>query len=234
MMSASTLERRLDKHLLACAAAAVAVGAVAEDALAAINYSGPQNISVVNNFFGIYLKLENNTFVNGASGAGLSGWDLNVFSYNYAGAYPYVATFRNTGTQVMGTGTYVAKLSSGNAIGPGGPFTTSSVGTMVFGSPPFPGPQWGPNQTGFIGIQFVNDDATVHFGWVRATIGAQPPANGFYPLTIVDWAWETQPNTPINAGATGGNTTPEPSSAALGLLAIGALGSRMWRKTKAA
>ena len=241
-MVQASLQKRLDRHFLACAAAAVAVGA-ADQAWAAVQYSGLQNIaSNTTNAFGTYINLETNSVQNGV--AGVAGFDVNVFSWrqeypaNSGVFYPFVATYvagTAVNNRVMGTGAYKAsKLAAGANISPAGPFVTSQFGFLVYGNPNVYG-NWSPTPTsGFIGLKFPTADNQIHFGWVRVEIGAPTgptgPEASRYPLTIVDWAWETTPNTPIAAGA----GIPEPTSAAaLGLLAIGSLGSRAWRKKSA-
>ena len=78
--------------------------------------------------------------------------------------------------------------------------------------------------TGFAGVQF-NIAGQPHYAWLRLALSPLGDS-----LTIVDWAYEDQANTPIAAGAV---ATPEPGSGALmglGLLALGARGVRHRRK----
>ncbi len=65
-----------------------------------------------------------------------------------------------------------------------------------------------PNRTAFMGIQFqIGQDW--HYGWVRIRGGLSgeyftPEGWRFFlapPAWILDWAYETRPNTPIKAGA---------------------------------
>src|SRR5690242_6342898 len=79
-VSGSSLQRRLDKHLLGCAAAAAAGGALhASHADAAIQYSGPLNV-VVNpaTSSGVYINMDGLT--TGVSAATTPGCDLNIFN----------------------------------------------------------------------------------------------------------------------------------------------------------
>jgi hypothetical protein len=76
--------------------------------------------------------------------------------------------------------------------------------------------------TGIAGVRF-NIGGQEHFAWIRLQVSATGDS-----LTIVDWAYEDAPDTPISAGA-----VPEPGSAGLvglGLLALGARGVRHRRK----
>jgi hypothetical protein len=75
---------------------------------------------------------------------------------------------------------------------------------------------------GIAGVRF-NISGQPHYAWLRLQVAADGSS-----LTIVDWAYEDAPNTPISAGA-----VPEPGSAGLvglGLLALGARGVRHRRK----
>ena len=58
------------------------------------------------------------------------------------------------------------------------------------------------------GVRLFNQgDSQIHFGWVRLDL----PAGGTTPGTLIDFAWESQANTPIGALA----GVPEPSSLAV-------------------
>lgn len=52
----------------------------------------------------------------------------------------------------------------------------------------------GSSGVGYLGVRFYNSDG-VHYGWVRVRAGI--------PGLVVDWAYETQPETPIRAGDIG-------------------------------
>ena len=79
--------------------------------------------------------------------------------------------------------------------------------------------QFGNAGEGFIGVEF-NIGADTHYGWVRVENRVGAPGQMY---TLVDYAYEDTPNTPIDAGA-----IPEPGS--LGLLALGAVGLLGWRR----
>jgi hypothetical protein len=54
-------------------------------------------------------------------------------------------------------------------------------------------------------------------------------------ITIVQYAWQTTPDTPLGAGVTQTGTVPEPApftETALGVLVLGAEALRRWRKSK--
>lgn len=89
------------------------------------------------------------------------------------------------------------------------------------------GPFYGT--TAFMGIQFqIGTDW--HYGWVRirgGTAGPSEDGQEFYlnpPAWILDWAYETRPDTPIVAGA-----VPEPSTWAL---LLGGVALMVWFRRK--
>jgi len=66
-----------------------------------------------------------------------------------------------------------------------------------------------------------------HYGWLRLRIDGLDECASV-TLTVLDWAFESQPNVPIQAG-----DLPEPSAGALvglDLLALGAAGVRAQRR----
>src|SRR4051812_14977732 len=93
----SSLNKRLDRHFIACAAAAV-VGAVADQSWAVVQYSGPQNISVIPSQAGWYLNFETGATSNNAASSP-AGWDINVVSFRRASStnpsyfFPYVLSY---------------------------------------------------------------------------------------------------------------------------------------------
>ena len=172
---------------------------------------------------GIYLNLSSGVFATAPGGA--PGWDLNAWSSssinlwannsaeasngvigNFTGGSS--ATLVDNvpfGTLVDGTWTYVRSNSS------------ETTGLTAFNV---------NSQNNLIGIHFLNNTTnTLNFGWVRislsGTVGSQPRA-------VVEYAYEDS-----GAGILAG--VPEPSTVALlGVMAVGAVGVRAWRKRKAA
>jgi len=84
--------------------------------------------------------------------------------------------------------------------------------------------------SGFVGIK-GDQIFTGDLGWIQVKVFDRN-ADG-YPdeLEIVSWAYNNVPGAPIAAGETG--VTPEPGTAALGLLAAGAAGLLAWRRRRA-
>jgi len=88
-----------------------------------------------------------------------------------------------------------------------------------------------------LGLRFHLSDGP-HFGWARLSVefvkGSQEPS---WRAQITGYAYETAPDTPINAGQTSGDEAtaePEPPNlvqfSALGALALGSDGIALWRR----
>lgn len=100
---------------------------------------------------------------------------------------------------------------------------------------------WANVSNRFLGLSFKINGET-HYGWARLSV---KDANLEITAVITGYAYETEPNKPINAGDQGrgsdaGNTTGHPQGASvetaptqkvptLGLLSLGALGLNEWR-----
>jgi len=244
-----SLQSRVDKHLVACAAAAAGaavVGTFAERADAVIHYSGPLNFHVnPNTQNGIYINVQ--TFGIATTAAADPGWNLNPFNIVYNGGYTGVNLYPHSATtdRVVGTANgLVSKLAANTTIGPASTLmtlNTNGIGAFVVfypGGAEIPGMPWhADGSTGFMGFK-VNVGGQPKFGWARIQIDPWNPAigpiptggttpAGAAPITLIDMAWEDQTNTAIQAGA----GVPEPTTAAaLGLLALGAAGIRPRRK----
>lgn len=122
------------------------------------------------------------------------------------------------GTAGTFTWRYAHKLDSGDPIGPGADFQThgglgsfSTVNSSIWG-------EWPGEGEGFAGVQFAISGNT-HYGWIRMIV------DDFMRPTVMGYAFETEKDTPIPAGA-----VPEPCS--LGMLALGAVGVTAMRKSR--
>jgi len=88
-------------------------------------------------------------------------------------------------------------------------------------------------QDGFVGFQF-SQSGNVHYGWIRFSVGFHKGAATQTILNVLDYGYESTPNTPIAAGTCSDSASSvdsvEPSSipqgASLGLLALGSDGIR--------
>jgi hypothetical protein len=116
------------------------------------------------------------------------------------------------GTRSMADG-----LSVGAAIGPGLVFTTSAYMAEVLGaSYDDVFGAWGfPGEPMFLGV-FFESGAGIHYAWLRAQTIDLPNA-----VVLQDYAWETQADTPIIAGA-----VPGPVGASVVLMGVLLAGRR--------
>lgn len=186
-------------------------------AQADIVYSGVVNLNIAYTTNGLYLNVVSGAInePGNTGGATVPGWDVN----------PWGGTALNyfNSTNPAGTGTYVqrtgggatANLPFGSLIGPAstyGSSTSSLTGSEAHVAP-------GDN---LIGFRFLNENtAQLHYGWMRINLTGTTLGNSG-PRALVDYAYESNPNTPISAGA-----IPEPTSfAALALGALGLFGRR--------
>lgn len=211
-MQKVTSRLSLNKHFAALGAAAAAVTGVgmAQQADAAIVYSGVVNINIPTTTAGVYVNVVSG--VNATAPAGAPGWDINPWG--------------SAGLNLWGTGTgngflrdlpggssatLVDNLPLGTPIGPTSGYGNSAVestGATAFTL----------NSSNNIGgFKFVDEnDGITKFGWARFSVAGSFIAQ---PRTLVEYAYEST-GLPILAGA--GGVVPEPAS--LGLLALGAVG----------
>ena len=77
----------------------------------------------------------------------------------------------------------------------------------------------------FLGVRFLGGDDQIHFGYAQFHVNTGPTGGSWVPI-LEGYAWETEPDTPILAGA-----VPEPSGAALALAAAAALALNRRRTT---
>jgi hypothetical protein len=98
------------------------------------------------------------------------------------------------------------------------------------------------NKDAFLGVRFhLPSDANpadFYYGWIElSSVQVINGAGQTDSMTLKGYAYENTANTPIHAGDTGagsGPTAPEPGTAGLMLLALGAGGLVAWRKRKQA
>lgn len=190
----------------------------ANSAEADIHYSGPINLAVT---FG---QSVDNAFALDHGGM--------IHFANISTSSAGVALFRNDGGSVSnmfrgsaaGNFRYPSKLAAGVNVsaGPFANFNGAFFATLAFGSG-YTHSHWLTPGTGFVGFKF-NGGAGVEYGWARINMTSGTPENEFI---VVDYAW-ADAGTAIQTGQT---AVPEPGS--LGLLAVGAAGLLLWRKSRA-
>jgi hypothetical protein len=154
------------------------------------------------------------------------------------------------GKGVMGQ-IYAYALSPGAIIGPNAHFMSAACkGTyFCYSAPPLlagsfsdgsgrwtRGPWTGNANTAYLGARFFIDGET-HYGWVRLTVNTAIEFD--MRATITAYAYETESDKAIYAGATGEPTAElqpsqqiqNQSGPSLGALALGAEGVPLWRPT---
>lgn len=180
-------------------AAGAAAGVAANGAEAAISYSGPQNIAVGSGF-------SQNIDLNGDAFQDINLQNFNFFGGPYQGAGAVFAPGKLVG--FTSGFAYVSALAAGAVIDS----STANIagGSMAYGASN-PNAQFNNVTDAYVGLGFPAG-ANFYYGWVRVDVN-----NAAKTLLIKDWAYETQSNVGISAGA-----VPEPG--ALGLLAAGAAG----------
>ncbi|MEM1228035.1 MAG: PEP-CTERM sorting domain-containing protein [Planctomycetota bacterium] len=115
------------------------------------------------------------------------------------------------------------RLPAGSVIGPNTPFTNFAFAYNLA----IPGPyKWSPGDDGFVGLELSVNGQT-HYGWAGLNLGS---SIGSYTLT--SFAYETNPNTPIMAGAGATTAVPEPSTLGLAGAVVGLIALRRARRPR--
>lgn len=217
---AKSLKRPSFAHAAAYTAAAGAALALAPSADAAIY-----------NYVGQYFSLGTGTGTGATTCKidfdGDTFYDFSIAIQHFVDTTQGVFAF---GKPVIHSGSYPARLASGQSVGPAQAFaiplssslrwaTSIGLSTTFFGN-------WTDSQQGFLGIAIPNAGST-NYAWVRLSVSND--VNGIpIGFAVQDWAYENVANTAIVTGV-----IPEPSPAAgLALLAAGAVGVSAWRRRK--
>lgn len=212
-----TSQSRLNAHFAACAvvAASASVLGGASEADAAIVWSGVVNIAIPSTTDGVYLNVI--TGQSGATGTGVSGWDVN----------PYGGTGLNFfqaagGGYVRGLGssaTLVDNLAFGTQINASSVFGSGTSGSETTGATAFqPG-----SMSNLVGFRFVNEaTGQTHYGWMRILLGGSGLAS--QPRAIIEYAYENIAGVGIGAG----QIIPAPG--AIALLGLAGLTARRRRR----
>lgn len=223
------LANALDRHFVACAAAATAavVAGHADQSQAAIIYSGAQNLALGYGSTGqLYINLETKAVASGRNP--VPGWDVNPFvnSPNFFIYTPVKNELVRAASAPANSGD-IAKLTAGTTTSSSSNFVNYTGGFMNNNSVG----DWTGAGTGYVGFKIshagINSGNPV-FGWMQVSKAASgTPTSDPTGITIIDWAYEDT-GAAIAAGATG---VPEPTS--LALLAAGAMGLLV-RRSRAA
>jgi len=221
-----TLLKRVDARLAAGAAvvAATLTGPALPNADAQIVYSGPVNINIPSNGIGVYLNVV--TGVNNPNPSLVPGWDINPYgtasfilfnpSTPAGGVYVVNAPGGTSATapdNLANLGAYLISAASGFGSG-----TVEATGLTSLNL---------NSSNNIIGFRFQNEaTGIINYGWFRVSLAG---TSGAQPRAIVEYAYDST-GVGILAGA-----IPEPTTfALLGMMAVGAIGVREWRKRKAA
>ena len=208
------ISNRLQKHLAAAAAVAVAASANA-----AVVYSGVVNFVCAVDIDGCYINVETNTLSNGP-GSGVPAWDVNP--YSSGGGMNF---FNSTGGGQMRypgvTAGPAGNLALGTAIGATGSFNTATT-AVVFGSA---AGNWQYSAENVIGFKFIAADGLTHYGWMRFLMGAAGSSGTSMTRTVVDYGYESTAGASILAGA---GAVPAPG--ALALLGVAGLAAGRRRR----
>lgn len=218
-MQASMVSARGPGARLVRTAVATAIGAGAMfsafTAHALIVYSGPVSLAIPASTNGLYLNVvtgANNLPPPGTGGTTVSGWDINPWSATGLGFFNPASPAG--GVYVISAANFVANLGAAS-IGPASLFGSGAPGNTAM---------WALNSSANVfGFRFTNEPGgTLHYGWARIAIGSTITSR-----TLVEYAFESTPNTAIMAGA-----VPEPSTYAMfafGLLGLLAARRRLQR-----
>ncbi len=124
----------------------------------------------------------------------------------------YVALITQNSNQVVVQNGFVAAMNSGDIIGPSlgltnqwyeGRLTITILADLIGQAPAGNGLEsnFANRRSGYIGFDLI-DNGTNYYGWMLASCpssGGLAGAAGLFAY-ITDWAFETSPNTPIQAG----------------------------------
>jgi hypothetical protein len=233
----------LTVYALAASAAGVGVLAIAQSSAAEVIYtSAHQNIRPYH-MFAIDLNHDGKT-------------DLaieNIFRESH-GFYIYIHSKLQvkpeTGAAIASSGPYHygAVLKKGETIGPQAPWGSKvevmEARAIEFGYTFYYG-YWQNVVNGYLGVRFQIDGQD-HYGWARVSVQWEGRLQLRLLAELTGYAYETEANTPIIAGDTGGanaanessssisemvvTSQPELESPTLGALSLGSSGLGMWRR----
>lgn len=207
----SNLSKRIDARFLAAAAVVGAGAGMAEQANAAIVWSGVVNLNIPSSTNGLYLNVvtgANNLPAPGTAGTTVPGWDINPWSST--GFSLFSPAGLPSSVNGASTAAYVRTSATGGNNLPGG---TVIDGNSFYGTGTT---TWSLNSSSNIfGFRFRNEaNSQIHYGWARVSLAGTLQGQ---PRSLVEYAYEDQPGVAIAAGA-----IPAPGS--LALLGLGAAG----------
>ncbi len=221
-----------EKRWYAYAVAGAGALMAAPSAHGAIVYSGLLNTTVT-----VSCNTNTNCPLDGSTiPVSLAGADGNFSLNGHVSSSLWQVHF-NTGANTPGTlgsggaNGLTHEFAGGQSIGPLGGFSFNNVNHTLNTEG-----TW-DSADGFIGLEFhLSTDplpTDQNFAWAHIqTSFINSTTNESITITLVDFAYESSPGVAIFAGVTG--VTPEPATAGLALLGLGACGLAAWRKRKQA
>lgn len=186
-----TLARRAAYSLAAGAAVTAA-----SEADAQIVWSTAQDIAIGQGFSqAINLDGDSNIYDQPANDILLKNYVLN--GGNYQGTFVYYFGGKTVGFQSNGL-LYSSALSAGDVIDATTTADGVTISSLAYGANN-PSAEFNDAPNAFIGLAFPINN-TVHYGWLRVSID-----NAGGTLIARDWAYNSVPGAPINAGQIAGD-----------------------------
>jgi hypothetical protein len=230
-----SVNRYLDMYALAAGAAGVTMLALVQPAEAKIVYTRANHRIPTNTVFAIDINHD-----------GIFDFEFSYRTASHTSVSSIYARLRVKGIQrgnkvwaVRSAGhSCAAALPKNTRVGPKSPFQSGSLTMFERNSHAGVGsyfcPWFNPKyQPSYLALKFVIK-GQVHYAWARVDFvhGAE---------TLISYAYETVPNTPIITGKTKGPdssieapnaalTAPTPDPSTLGMLALGAPALSIWRR----
>jgi hypothetical protein len=229
--------RFVDGSLMAYALAGGAVVASATTADAAVVASGPlwlvcpsAGSPVGNGGNGGVGGVAFATGGNGGAGgnAGFLSWDHDTVN-DHSVVLVTAAPGSSLELARVGSSNFAYRFGFGEAVGSGGNGGNGGMGGYDGGPTSLAaydsanwhvaglGHQWILGSSGYLGFRFMNDSGNYLYGWIELIVPMTAAAGE--PVTLVQWAYQDDPNGEIYAGV-----VPAPGTAAVAALAAGTLG----------
>lgn len=222
---------RIAQTAVAGSAAAAGLFALQHQAEAAIVYSGAQNITAT---FPATIGFDyTHININGVGGPDLAiragGGTMPSF-FNAPFGDVGLGGLTNQASIAIQGGFFAKKLASGANISAALGGWAQAYGYLRRSGIIASGYWNVSNQPGFAAFRLDAGGGNYQYGWIRLKWTDSAGDSNPYPNTVtaIDWAYESTPNTAIQAGDTG--PVPEPSRALLALAGAGAAFLRRRRK----
>jgi len=224
------LSPKLDKHLLAYAAAASAAGvgllALAQPADAEIRYT-KLHVNITAGGNGYRLELPPGGGIDATLNLSYGRWNTyskgGVFVTAMGGSSYRRGRSAAVVAEQVGRRTFARALKEGFAINKSAPWQAGGLMASRYSQTKFAG-QWANGGKGidnrYLGIKF-SINGQIHYGWARLDVkfsDQRPAIRGL----LTGFAWETVPDKGIVAGRTQGQDSSVVNHATLGALAAGA------------